>query len=218
MKANVGNMLIIGLTGSIGMGKTTAGKHLANRGVAVFDADEAVHELYRGRALPLIGAAFPDVVVDGVVDRVRLARAVMGFPDELARLEAIIHPLVRESEWRFLKTQCEAGAAMAALDIPLLFETHADSLMDVTIVLTAPPEAQQIRVMQRPGMTAEKFAAMLARQMSDAEKRKRGSYVVDTGCALGDTQKSLDKVLEALSTRSGEAYARWSAIYEREGA
>lgn len=218
MKADVGKMLIIGLTGSIGMGKTTAGKHLASRGVAVFDADKAVHELYRKQALPLIANAFPEVVVDGVVDRARLAQTVMGFPEELARLEAIVHPMVRESEWLFLKSQHEAGSAMAALDMPLLFETQADALMDVSIVLTAPPDVQRVRVMQRPGMTEDKFATMLARQMSDAEKRKRGSFIVDTSGALDDTQKSLDKVLEVLSTRVGEAYAHWRAIYEGEGA
>lgn len=213
MKADVGKMLIIGLTGSIGMGKTTAGRHLARRGIAVFDADEAVHELYRGPAGALIGDAFPGVVVDGVVDRVRLARAVMGFPAELARLEAIIHPLVRQEEWLFLKKQHEAGAAMAALDMPLLFETHADALMDFTIVLTAPPEIQRDRVMLRPGMTPEKFSAMLARQMSDAEKRARGSFVVDTSGSKADTGKALDKILETLSTHPTTAFSRWLALY-----
>jgi dephospho-CoA kinase len=209
-------MIVIGLTGSIGMGKTTAAKHLASRGVPVFDADEAVHELYRGRALPLIARAFPDVIAHGAVDRARLAQAVMGFPEKLAQLEAIVHPLVRESEWRFLKAHCKAGARMAALDIPLLFETGADLLMDATIVLTAPPEVQRVRVMHRPGMTENKFAAMLARQMPDPEKRERGSFVVDTSGALEDTLKSLDEALETLSTRAGKAYARWRAIYEHE--
>jgi dephospho-CoA kinase len=209
-------MLIIGLTGSIGMGKTTAGKHLSDRGVAVFDADEAVHGLYRGAAAPLVAAAFPEAMDGGEVNRVRLARAVMGFPNQLARLEAIVHPLVRRAEWAFLKKECEAGAAMAALDIPLLFETGADTLMDASIVLTAPPEVQRIRVMQRPGMTPDKFAAMLARQMSDAEKRRRGTFVVDTAGPFAETHKSLDKILNILSTCPGGAYARWRAAYEPE--
>jgi dephospho-CoA kinase len=218
MKTDVGKMLIIGLTGSIGMGKTTAGKHFAEQGVAVFDADQAVHELYRGPAGALIASAFPDVAVDGVIDRARLARVVMGFPSELARLEAIVHPLVRQVEWRFLREQHEQGAAMAALDIPLLFETGSDVLMDVSIVLTAPADVQRERVMLRPGMTEGKFAAMVTRQMSDVEKRARCDYVVDTSCSLADTHRELDRILGAISARPGEAYSRWRSLYEGKDA
>lgn len=210
-------MLIIGLTGSVGMGKTTAGRYLAQRGVAVFDADEAVHDLYRGAAAGVIGGAFPGALVEGRIDRGRLAQAVIGFPEQLARLEAIVHPLVRDAEWRFLKERREAGARMAALDIPLLFETGAEAMMDATIVLTAPPEIQHGRVMRRPGMTEQKLRAMLARQAPDAEKRARADFVVDTSGPLASTRKKLDEIIEALSHRSGAAYDRWRALYEPEG-
>lgn len=207
-------MLIIGLTGSVGMGKTTAGAHLAQRGVEVFDSDEAVHELYRGAAVSVIGGAFPEAVVNGVVDRSRLVQAVIGFPEQLARLEALVHPLVREAQWRFLKSRREAGARMTALDIPLLFETGGDALMDVTIVLTAPPEVQRARVMRRPGMTEQKFRAILARQTPDAEKQARADFVVDTSGPVSSTRKRLDEIIEAIAGRRGGAYERWRAIHE----
>jgi len=174
-------MIVLGLTGSIGMGKSTTAAMFAEQGVPVHDADAAVHGLYAGRAAPLIEAAFPGTVVDGVVDRKALSACVVNDPEAMRRLEAIVHPLVGEEERVFLDRARQSGAALAVLDIPLLFETGADERCDKTVVVTASPEIQRERVLARPEMSEAKFAALMARQMPDAEKRERADYVIDTG-------------------------------------
>jgi dephospho-CoA kinase len=173
-------MVVIGLTGSLGMGKTTTSRFFAEAGVPVYDADEVVHRLYAGEAAALIEAAFPGTTGDGGVDRAKLAQAVLEDSAALARLEAIVHPLVRQEELRFLETAREAGARVAVLDIPLLFETGGAGRVDAVVVVSAPADMQRARAFERPGMTEEKFRALLAKQMPDEEKRRRADFVVDT--------------------------------------
>lgn len=204
-------MLIIGLTGSIGMGKSTAAARFAANGIAVFDADAEVHRLYAGEAAPLIGKAFPGTVEDGVVDRSRLAASLAQRKGAISDLEAIVHPLVRASEYKFLLEQEQAGAAMAVLEIPLLFETGGDCLVDVTIVVSAPEAVQRERVLARPGMNEERLDHLLANQMPDAEKRKRADFVVDTSGPIEETGQELDRIIESLRGRKGEALVTWKA-------
>jgi len=202
-------MLILGLTGSIGMGKSGAASWLRSKGIGVFDADARVHELYAGKAVPLIEAAFPGTTVGGIVDRARLSAALGGSDAAFKRLEAIIHPLVRAEETAFLNEEAAKGAAFAVLEIPLLFETGADKLVDVVIVVSTDVETQRARVMARPGMTAAKFETILARQLSDAEKRRRADFVVDTSGPVTDTQRQIDQILEVLAGRTGTAISRF---------
>lgn len=192
-------MIILGLTGSIGMGKSTTAAMFAARGVPVNDADAAVHELYRGKAAPLVGHAFPDAIVDGVVDRNRLAAAVIGNPVALKRLETIVHPLVREVETAFLARHRLAGTPLVVLDIPLLFEVGAEGRVDRIAVVTAPAEVQRARVLARPGMTEPKFEAILAKQVPDAEKRARADYIVDTGQGMEPARRSVDRIIGELT-------------------
>ncbi|HXZ22731.1 MAG TPA: dephospho-CoA kinase [Pseudolabrys sp.] len=173
-------MFILGLTGSLGMGKSTTTKFFAEEGVPVHDADAIVHRLYEAEAVSLIEAAFPGTTADGKVDRDKLARRVLNNAAAIERLEVIVHPLVRASEQRFLADAERAGAAVAVLDIPLLFETGGEKRCDAVVVVSAPDTIQRERVFARPGMTEQKFTAILAKQMPDAEKRKRADFVVDT--------------------------------------
>ena len=179
-------MLVVGLTGSIAMGKTETARMFARLGYPVFDADAAVHQLYDtgGAAVPLIERAFTGAVVGGRVDRQRLADQVTGDPEALARLESIVHPLVRQRQQDFLDAVREAGHAFAILDIPLLFETGRDKDVDAIVVVSAPEDVQKSRVLARPGMTREKFAAILSKQLPDSEKRRRADFVVDTSKGL----------------------------------
>jgi dephospho-CoA kinase len=206
-------MLVIGLTGSIGMGKTMVAGHIASRGVPVLDSDSIVHSLYTGDATAAIEAEFPGTTAGGAVDRARLSAALLADEAGFARLEALIHPLVRRAQWRFLHSQAKAGKPMAVLDIPLLFETGGDQLMDVTVVVSAPADIQAARVLARPGMTREKLDAIRARQLPDAEKRARADFVVDTGIAWEDTREAVDKLLESLKERPGTAIERWRQLY-----
>lgn len=192
---------VLGLTGSIGMGKSASAALFRRRGVPVHDADAAVHGLYAGAAAPLIEAAFPGTVTCGVVDRARLGARVLGSPERLARLEAIVHPLVRAEEEAFLARS--GGAALAVLDIPLLFETGAERRCDAVLVVTAPAIVQRARVMAREGMSEEKFDAILAKQMPDAAKRARAHFRVDTGRGFDSAQKQIDDILRALAARPG---------------
>jgi dephospho-CoA kinase len=192
-------MLILGLTGSIGMGKTTTAKMFAARGVPVHDADAAVHRLYRGAAVLPMEAAFPGVVQDGIVDRVRLAAKIVGDPAALARLEAVVHPLVRESEIAFLARMKTEARRLVVLDIPLLFETHAENRVDAIVVVTAPADVQRARVMARPGMTEERFEALLERQTTDAEKRRGAHFLVGSGSGMEAAARSVDAILSALA-------------------
>jgi dephospho-CoA kinase len=192
-------MLILGLTGSIGMGKTTTAKMFAARGVPVHDADAAVHRLYRGAAVAPIEAAFPGATGDATVDRVRLAAKIVDDPAALARLEAIVHPLVRESEAAFLARMRAEARRIVLLDIPLLFETHSENRVDAIIVVTAPPEVQRARVMARPGMTEERFATLLQRQTPDAEKRRGAHFLVDSSLGMETAGRAVDAILSALA-------------------
>ena len=209
-------MLLIGLTGSIGMGKSTAAERFRALGVPVIDADAEVHKLYRGAAVAPIEAAFPGTtrtLPDGgaEVDRTALAKALMADTAGFKTLEKIVHPMVFEAEKTFLRAAMTAGAKMAVLEIPLLFEGGGERRVDVTIVVSAPAEMQRARVLARPGMTVEKLATILARQTPDAEKRQRADFVVDTGLTIPETQAQIDRIVEQLQGRSGTAYAAyWS--------
>ncbi|MBX9591726.1 MAG: dephospho-CoA kinase [Hyphomonadaceae bacterium] len=204
-------MLIIGLTGSIGMGKSTVAARLRTLGIAVCDADAEVHKLYEGAAVAPIEAAFPGTTAGGRVDRQKLAQVLIGKPDHFKRLEAIVHPLVLEAERSFLRNAAADGAAMAVLEIPLLLETGGEARVDVVIVCSAPADAQRARVLERPGMTAEKLDQLLARQMPDAEKRRKADFVVDTGGTHAETDQQVDRIVESLQDRPGTAFAAfWS--------
>jgi dephospho-CoA kinase len=191
-------MIILGLTGSIGMGKSTTATMFREEGVPVHDSDEAVHRIYAGPAAPLIEAAFPGTVVDGVVDRQLLAQRVLGKPEELRRLEGIIHPLVRKDADAFLDGARAKGEKLVLLDIPLLFETGGTDRVDRIVVVTAPPEIQRERVLRRPGMTEEKFAAILARQVPDEEKRRQADYVIDTSLGMEAARQRVREIVNEL--------------------
>ncbi|PTM40424.1 dephospho-CoA kinase [Bosea sp. 124] len=196
---------ILGLTGSIGMGKSTTSGLFRERGIPVHDADASVHALYRGRAVGPVGEAFPGVVRDGVVDRQNLSAAVLGKPEALRRLEAIIHPLVRAEEEAFLLRCREAGAELAVLDVPLLFEAGGEGRCDAVLVVSAPPEVQRQRVLARPEMTEARLAAILARQMPDAEKRRRAHFIVDTARGVLAARRQVGSILSVLAGRPGQA-------------
>ena len=194
-------MIRLGLTGSIGMGKTTTAGLFAAAGIPVNDADQVVHDLYAGDAAPLIEAAFPGTVVDGVVDRQRLSRHLAAHPADFQKLEAIIHPLVRSREARFLADQSEAGADIVVLDIPLLFETGATDRVDKVAVVTCDPQVQRQRVLARPGMTEEKFNMILSRQIPDSEKRARADFLIDTGDGIEAARSQVGAIIEALKAQ-----------------
>lgn len=200
-------MLVLGLTGSIAMGKSTTAAMFRAAGVPVHDADAAVHALYGGAAVAPVEAAFPGVAVDGRIDRERLAARVVGDAEALRRLEAIVHPLVREAERDFLVKAAAAGARVAVLDVPLLLETGGDSRVDAVVVVTAPAEVQRARGLARPGMTEARLAAILARQMPDAEKRRRAHFIVDTGHGLEAARASVTAILRSLAQLPGKSLA-----------
>ncbi|NLS18980.1 dephospho-CoA kinase [Rhizobium sp. P40RR-XXII] len=191
-------MIRIGLTGSIGMGKSTSAKLFAEAGIPANDSDAVVHDLYSGEAVPLVEAAFPGTTSNGKVDRQELSRKLAGEPSGFKRLEAIIHPLVREREREFLERQRQAGADMVVLDIPLLFETGADKRVDKIVVVSCDPQIQRERVLARPGMTEEKFNMILSRQTPDAEKRARADYVIDTGGSIDAARKQVREIVADL--------------------
>ncbi|BAB51138.1 dephospho-CoA kinase [Mesorhizobium japonicum] len=196
-------MIVLGLTGSIGLGKSTTAKMFAEAGVPVHDSDEAVHRLYSGVAAPLVEAAFPGTVVDGVVDRAKLGARVLGDAAALKRLEAIIHPLVRADADAFLARHRTAGESIAVLDIPLLFETGGRGRVDKVVVVTAPAEVQRQRVLARPGMTEEKLAAILAKQVPDEEKRRLADFIIDTGQGLEAARAEVDAIIDELRGQRG---------------
>jgi dephospho-CoA kinase len=195
-------MIILGLTGSIGMGKSTTAAMFEAMGVPVNDADAVVHELYRGQAVQPVGDAFPDAIVDGVVDRNRLSALVLGNPAALKRLESIVHPLVRGVETAFLDHHRAAGTPLVVLDIPLLFEVGAEGRVDRVAVVTAPAEVQRDRVLGRPGMTEQKFEAILSKQVPDAEKRARADFVIDTGQGMEPARQAVAHIIGELTRRS----------------
>ncbi|MCA0034926.1 dephospho-CoA kinase [Mesorhizobium sp. B263B2A] len=192
-------MIVLGLTGSIGMGKSTTAKMFAEAGVPVHDSDETVHRLYAGKAAPLVEAAFPGTTAAGVVDRARLGARVLGDPAALKQLEAIIHPLVRADADAFLARHRTAGESIAVLDIPLLFETGGRNRVDKVVVVTAPAEVQRQRVLARPGMTEEKLAAILAKQVPDAEKRRLADFIIDTGEGMDAARAEVDAIIAELT-------------------
>lgn len=192
-------MRLLGLTGSIGMGKSATAAMFADAGVPVHDADAAVHRLYRGKATPLLEAEFPGVTRDGAVDRGLLAERVVGNAQAMARLEAIVHPLVRADEAAFLRKQRAAGRSLVLLDVPLLFEAGAAARFDAIIVVSADADTQRSRVLARPGMTTEKFESLLGWQMADAEKRRRAHFIIDTSGDFASTRRQVGAILRALA-------------------
>lgn len=191
-------MIRIGLTGSIGMGKSTTAQLFAEAGVPVYDADAIVHLLYQGEAVPLIAAAFPDAVKDGRVDRKILSTLVFNNPVRLRQLENIVHPLVHAEEKRFLQQAQQNGALYVLLDIPLLFEAGGTARVDKIVVVSVPYEIQRQRVLAREGMNEDKFQAILARQMPDAEKRSKADFIVDTSQGIDYARKQVAEILLAL--------------------
>lgn len=192
-------MRILGLTGSIGMGKSTTAAMLQAAGAAVFDADACVHRLYRGEIVPALAQAFPSAVQDGVVDRARLRDLVVGAPERIARLEAIVHPAVRRSKWDFVAARSRAGTAVCVLDIPLLLETGDDRRVDAVIVVTAPPQVQKSRIFSRGGMDEAQVEAILAKQTPDAEKRRRAHFIVESQHGLAHARRRVGVILRALA-------------------
>jgi len=196
-------MFILGLTGSIGMGKSTTARFFAEAGVPVHDSDAAVHRLYEGDAVALVEAAFPGVTVDGKIDRAKLAAKLVGDPAAIKRLEAIVHPLVRATTHRFIAEQTARGARVIVLDIPLLFETGGEKNVHAVVVVSSPPDVQRARVLGRPGMTAERLDALLARQMPDAEKRARAHFVVDSSRSFDSARDQVHGILRAIAALPG---------------
>jgi len=192
-------MFILGLTGSLAMGKSATAKMFAEEGVPVHDADATVHRLYDGQAVVAIEAAFPGVAAGGKVDRIELGRRVLADKAAIKRLEQIVHPLVRKAEEAFLATAERDGAAIAVLDIPLLFETGAEKRCDAVVVVSGPADVQRARAFERPGMNEDKFAAILAQQMPDAEKRARADFVVDTSRGFDAARAQVREILDRVA-------------------
>lgn len=198
-------MIVLGLTGSIGMGKSTTAGLFAEQGVPVNDADRVVHDLYRGEAVAPIKALFPEAVQNGVVDRVLLAQTLAKNPAKFREIEAIVHPLVREHERQFLEAQRAAGADLVVLDIPLLFETGGHDRVDRIVVVSCDADIQRRRVLERPGMTPEKLEMILSRQLPDAEKRARADYVIDTGHGIDAARSRVTEIIAGLTAETGSA-------------
>lgn len=196
-------MIIVGLTGSIGMGKSTTAALFADEGVPVNDADRVVHELYRSEAVAPVARLFPDSIVDGIVDRAKLSANLAKNPAKFKELEAIVHPLVRSRELAFLEKQRALGHVFVILDIPLLFETGGDNRVDKIVVVSCEPELQSERVLARPGMTEEKFQLILSRQVPDAQKRARADYVIDTGHGIDTARAQVKTIVKALREQAG---------------
>jgi dephospho-CoA kinase len=188
-------MIVLGLTGSIGMGKSTTAKLFAEAGVPVYDADAAVHTLYEGEAAPAIEAAFPGTTANGKVDRNKLSARVVHDPVAMKRLEEIVHPMVGAARQKFLQAAEQSGAPVALIDVPLLFETGGEKRVDAVVVVTTTAEIQRERILARPNMTDEKLDAILARQMPDAEKRRRANFVVDTSHGLEPVRARIRDIL-----------------------
>ena len=188
-------MIVLGLTGSIGMGKSTTAALFAEAGVPVYDADAAVHQLYEGEAVDAIEAAFPGTTDHGKVDRTRLSARVVHDPAAMKKLEQIVHPMLGASRQKFLQDAEQSGAPVAVVDVPLLFETEGEKRVDAVVVVTTSPEIQRMRILARPNMSAEKLAAILARQMPDTEKRRRAHFVVDTSHGLDPVRARIRDIL-----------------------
>ena len=196
---------VLCLTGSLGMGKSRTATFFAEAGVPVHDSDAAVHALYEGEAVPLIEQAFPGATAGGKVDRAKLAAMVLGDAAALARLEAVVHPLVSQARDRFLAEARAQGAPVVVLDVPLLFETGGQRGCDAVVVVSAPPETQRQRAFERPDMTEEKFAALTAKQMQDAEKRRRADFIVDSSQSFDHARAQVRDILRAIAKIRGSA-------------
>lgn len=194
-------MIRLGLTGSIGMGKSTTAQMFRDEGLDVIDSDAVVHDLYRGEAVPLIERAFPGTTVDGQVDRARLSAYLSKHPEDFKLLETIVHPLVRRREVETIAEAQASGADIIVLDIPLLFESGSESRVDRVVVVTCDPEIQRERVLARPGMTKEKFEMILKRQMPDVEKRRRADFIIDTGRGFDHARGEVRKIIKTLRTK-----------------
>jgi dephospho-CoA kinase len=193
-------MIVLGLTGSIGMGKSTTALMFKDSGIAVYDADAIVHRLYAGKAAPLVEASFPGTTGENGVDRNKLAKIVVGNEQQMKKLEAIVHPLVRAEEEAFLSTAKTAGASMVILDIPLLYETGGDKRVDGVVVVTAPQSIQQQRVLAREGMSEDKFLAILARQYPDDKKRQHADFVIDTSKGMETAREEVVSIIEQVQS------------------
>ena len=188
-------MLLLGLTGSIGMGKSTTAKLFAEAGVPVYDADATVHQVYEGEAASAMEAAFPGSTVNGKVDRQKLSAMVVNNPEAMTRLEKIVHPMLRSRQQKFLNDAEKSGVPVAVLDIPLLFETGGENRVDAVVVVTTTPEVQRARVLERENMTSDKLDAILIRQLPDPEKRKRADFIVDTSQGLDPVRQRIKEIL-----------------------
>jgi dephospho-CoA kinase len=198
-------MIVIGLTGSVGMGKSTTAGLFAKEGIPVFDSDAAVHRLYASAAVGPVEDAFPGVTRDGIIDREALGRRVIGDLDAMTRLERIVHPLVRAEREAFLASARSKSATIVVLDVPLLFETGSDRDVDVVVLASAPEAVQKARVLARPGMTEGRFAGILAKQMPDSEKRRRARFIVDTNRGIDDAARQVRAVIAALEAEPNRA-------------
>jgi dephospho-CoA kinase len=196
---------ILCLTGSLGMGKSRTAQFFAEQGVPVYDADAAVHELYAGEAVPVIAEAFPGAIVDGKVDRTKLAGLVLGDDAALARLESIVHPLVGARREKFLAEAQANSVKVVLLDIPLLFETRGERVCDAVVVVSAPADMQRRRAFERPGMTEEKFTALLGKQLPDADKRRRADFIVDTSQSFDHARAQVRDILRRVATMQRRA-------------
>ncbi|WP_313665823.1 dephospho-CoA kinase [Shinella sp.] len=193
-------MIVLGLTGSIGTGKSTTAAIFRDLGVPVHDADATVHDLYMGEAVQPVAARFPGALKNSVIDRKALSAILAGAPEGFRDLEAIIHPLVRARETAFLATERAKGSALVVLDIPLLYETGGEARVDKVVVVTCDPQTQRARVLARPGMTEEKFQLILSRQMPDSEKRRRADFIIDTGRGLEAAHKQVEEVIAEITS------------------
>ncbi|AGK59607.1 dephospho-CoA kinase [Hyphomicrobium denitrificans 1NES1] len=202
-------MLIVGLTGSIGMGKSTAAARFLERGIAVFDADAEAHRLYAGPIAADIERAFPGATVDGKVDRAKLSALLLGKPEKFKELERIVHPKIRAGERRFIQAEHAKGAPIAVLEVPLLFEAGGYRAVDVIVVVSTDDETQRARVLSRSGMSETKFATIRSRQLSEAEKKARADFVVETGGTVENCHSQIDTIIDKLRGRNGEAYDRY---------
>lgn len=201
-------MFILGLTGSIGMGKSTAAQRFRDRGIPVCNADDLVHALYEGDAVAPVEAAFPGVTTDGKIDRQKLSAALLADTTGFKRLEAIVHPLVRKAQQDCLQAAQACGAKLAVLEVPLMLDHGGQERVDAVVVVSAPPHLQRERVLARPGMTPEKLDAILARQMPDARKRELADFVVDTGGTIEHTWAQVDTIIAEVESRQGTAFER----------
>lgn len=192
-------MIVLGLTGSIGMGKSTTLQMFSDEGIKTYSADAAVHQLYTGKAAPLIEAAFPGTTSRGIVDRQILSAKVLGNPNALEKLEAVVHPLVRQAEQDFIAACKTSGEKLIVVDIPLLFETGGEARVDKILVVTADPDIQRARVLDRKDMTVQKLDSILARQMKDADKRARADFIIDTGKGLDHARTQVRNIIEKLT-------------------